>query len=123
MLAPSAASKATFSSVRMARYWQVVTTAADRETALRLAERAVNARLAACAQVLGPVASVYWWQGQLDRAEEWQCLLKTREDVYPRLEALLRAEHPYQVPEILALPVEAGSADYLAWLDGELEAG
>ena len=68
-------------------------------------------------QVLGPITSVYRWQGQVESAEEWQCLIKTRREFYAQVEDTIRRLHPYQVPEILAAAIDAGSAGYLAWLD------
>lgn len=93
----------------------VTTTLPDQAAADRIAAAAVGARLAACAQVQGPVQSTFRWQGAVDRATEWYCHLKTTRARYPALEALLRAEHPYDVPEILALPVADGLPAYLAW--------
>jgi periplasmic divalent cation tolerance protein len=103
-----------------AEFIQVMTTTEKREDAERLAERAVSERLAACAQVIGPIHSTYRWQGKIERAEEWLCLMKTRPALYDALEAAIKEIHPYSVPEILAVPVVAGSADYLAWMRAEL---
>lgn len=97
-------------------YCQVVTTAGSREAADRLADAVVTARLAACAQVTGPIRSTYWWQGRIETAEEWQVVFKTTADRYPTLETHVRDHHPYDVPEILCLPVVAGNPDYLEWL-------
>ena len=71
------------------------------------------------AQVTGPITSTYRWQGKIETAEEWQCWAKSRRDLYPQIEQAIRRLHPYQVPEILAMPILAGSADYLAWLEAE----
>lgn len=97
-------------------FWQVTTTAGSREDADALGLGAVAARLAACAQLHGPITSTYWWAGQVESAQEWAVVLKTTSLRYPALEAYLRHAHPYQVPEILAVPVVAGSAEYLAWV-------
>ncbi len=101
---------------------QVITTTATQEDALKIAHALVEQRLAACVQVVGPLTSVYRWQGRIEQAAEWQCTIKTRQDQLAALEAAIRKLHPYQVPEILALPVSAGGADYLAWMDDELGA-
>jgi periplasmic divalent cation tolerance protein len=101
----------------MPTYLQVLTAVDSREQAQRLARIVVEARLAACAQVIGPITSTYWWQGRMETAEEFLCLMKTREDLYPALEQAIQEAHPYQVPEILATPVAAGLKTYLAWLD------
>lgn len=96
---------------------QVTTTLDSREAADRLASLLVDARLAACAQVTGPVASTYRWQGGTERATEWLCSLKTTLARLPALEARIRTEHPYQVPEIVAVPIVAGDPAYLAWIE------
>jgi len=105
----------------MPDYIQVVTTTASREDAERIAQALVAERLAACVQVLGPIASTYRWQGTIETAQEWLCLVKSRGELYGKIEDAIRRLHPYEVPEILALPVVAGSGAYLAWLDGELK--
>jgi len=99
---------------------QVVTTAATKTDAQAIATAVVGKRLAACAQVIGPITSTYWWQGKIETAEEWQCVMKSRQDLYDELEQAIRQVHPYEVPEILAFPVVLGSQDYLEWMDREL---
>jgi len=94
----------------------VTTTLPDQSTAARVAEAAVQQRLAACAQVQGPVQSTFHWQGAVDRASEWYCHLKTTRAAFPALERLIRSLHPYDVPEIIATPVVAGHEPYLAWI-------
>ena len=98
---------------------QVRTAIGSKDDAQKIATSAVSKRLAACAQVIGPITSTYWWQGTMETAEEWLCLLKVREDLYTDLEQDIRANHPYDVPEIIAMPVVAGNASYLAWILGE----
>ncbi len=105
----------------MTKYLQVVTTVDTEEKAQAIARALVEQRLAACAQVLGPITSTYWWQGQVETSREWLCTLKTREELYEELEQTLRSIHPYEVPEILATPVAAGNPAYLAWLDETLK--
>ncbi|MFC9732656.1 divalent-cation tolerance protein CutA [Streptomyces roseolus] len=100
----------------------VTTTTDSREKAEALARGAVEARLAACAQVTGPVTSVYHWKSAVETAEEWQVLYKTTEDRYAALEAHLLAAHDYETPEVLAVPVVRGSAAYLEWLETEVGA-
>lgn len=104
----------------MSDYIQVVTTTERKEDAERIARALVEARLAACVQVLGPITSTYRWKGAIHASREWQCVAKSRLDLYARLEETIRGAHPYEVPEILALPITAGSQGYLEWLDGEL---
>ncbi len=76
--------------------------------------------MAACAQVGGPISSTYLWRGNVETAEEWQCWAKCRLEAFDEVQRAIRALHSYEVPEILAMPILAGSADYLAWLDEEL---
>ena len=106
----------------MSEYIQIVTTAQQRADAQRISRILVEQRLAACVQISGPIASTYRWQGKIETSEEWQCTIKTRRDLYDRVEAAIRAIHPYDVPEILALPILAGCADYLRWLETEVTA-
>lgn len=98
---------------------QVTVSAASQEEAAKLTRSAVEARLAACGQVLGPVASTYRWEGQVQQAEEWLCLLKTTAVRFPELERHLRASHSYQNPEIIATAIVRASDAYLNWLRAE----
>ena len=82
---------------------------------------AVEERLAACVQIVGPITSIYRWQDKIETAQEWQCWIKSRRSHYDAIEALIRRLHTYQVPEILAIDVLAGSVDYLTWLDGQIK--
>ncbi|RST07633.1 divalent cation tolerance protein CutA [Streptomyces sp. WAC05374] len=100
----------------------VLTTTDSAEKAQELARGAVEARLAACAQISGPVTSVYHWQNAIETSQEWQVFFKTTEECYDTLAAHIAAGHDYDTPEILALPVVRGSADYLAWLRKETSA-
>ncbi|HEY7614626.1 MAG TPA: divalent-cation tolerance protein CutA [Gemmatimonadales bacterium] len=95
---------------------QVTTTLPDRDAANRIGRRLVEERLAACAQVVGPVASVYWWQGEVESAGEWYCHLKTTAARVEALMARLRELHPYETPEIVALPMTEGDPTYLRWI-------
>ena len=105
----------------MSNVIQVITTTASREEAERIARALVDGRLAACVQVVGPITSTYRWEGAIESAQEWRCEAKSRPELYGEIENAIRGLHSYQVPEILALPVAAGSADYLAWLDREVK--
>jgi periplasmic divalent cation tolerance protein len=97
----------------------VLTNCPDVACAEAIAAQLVEARLAACVNMLAPCRSVYRWQGQVERADEVPLLIKTTAARYPALEAALRAAHPYEVPEIVALPVARGLPDYLAWVAAE----
>jgi periplasmic divalent cation tolerance protein len=96
---------------------QVTTTVATQADAERIAAALVEERLAACVQVAGPIMSIYRWQGAIERATEWHCHCKTTRARYPALEARLRELHPYETPEIIALPIVAGFPAYLAWIE------
>ncbi|MEU7068576.1 divalent-cation tolerance protein CutA [Streptomyces narbonensis] len=98
----------------------VLTTTDSPEKAETLARGAVEARLAACAQVSGPVTSVYHWQRAIETAEEWQVVFKTTEARYEDLEAHILAAHDYETPEIIATPVVRASSAYLGWLGREV---
>jgi periplasmic divalent cation tolerance protein len=100
---------------------QVTTTLPDRALADRIASTVVDAGLAACAQVIGPLTSTYHWQGHLETAEEWYCFLKTTEEKLPALQARLRELHPYEVPEIIAVPIAGGDPAYLRWIRNSVE--
>lgn len=106
-----------------AEFLTVLTTTDSAAKADVLARGAVQARLAACAQISAPVMSVYHWQGAIETTEEWQVLFKTTLARYEALEAHLTAAHDYDTPEILAVPVVRGSAPYLAWLADETAPG
>lgn len=95
---------------------QVTTTVSSREEAERIGHTLVEERLAACAQVAGPIDSHYWWENEVAQAVEWYCHLKTTGERYPALEARLRALHSYAIPEILAVTITRGGSDYAAWI-------
>jgi len=105
------------------RFVQITTTTEKREDAERIARLLVEGRLAACVQIVGPIKSVYRWKGAVETAEEYLCLAKTRSDLYEAVEAAILDAHPYEVPEIVAVPIIAGSASYLAWLKAETASG
>ncbi len=94
----------------------VLVTAGSAEDAARIGRTLVEERLVACANVVGPMRSIYRWQGAVEDAAEHLLLLKARAADFGALEARVRALHAYEVPEVLALPLRAGSPAYLAWL-------
>jgi len=100
-------------------YLQVQTTTDSRAEAMELARAAVGARLAACGQVAGPVASTYWWNDELERAEEWFVFFKLPADRYEALAEFLTERHSYDEPEIVATKFVAGSPPFLAWITDE----
>jgi periplasmic divalent cation tolerance protein len=97
----------------------VLTNLPDRAAAERLADLLVAQRLAACVNILAPCRSVYRWKGAVQRDEEHPMLIKTTAERYPELEKALRAGHPYELPEIVAVPIERGLPAYLEWVAGE----
>lgn len=96
---------------------QVATALPDQATADRVASALVQERLVACAQVVGPISSTYRWQGKVERAEEWYCQLKTTLARLPALQARLRELHPYELPELIAVPIVDGDRGYLSWIE------
>ena len=101
-----------------AEFGMVLTTVAEPDVARRLADGLLEKRLAACVQTL-PIHSAYRWTGAIQREPEILLLIKTKAALYPEVEAHLRANHPYETPEIVWLPIAAGFAGYLAWIDAE----
>jgi periplasmic divalent cation tolerance protein len=99
----------------------VYTTTETQEQAESIAHALVERRLAACVQVQGPIRSTYRWQEKVEHAQEWLCVVKTRRHAYERVEAAIRSLHSYDEPEIVAVPIVAGSAGYLAWLQNEVQ--
>jgi periplasmic divalent cation tolerance protein len=97
----------------------VLTNLPDRPAAEALASALVGARLAACVNILAPCRSVYRWQGAVETTDEVPLLIKTTEASYAALEAAIRAQHPYELPEVIAIPITQGLPDYLAWVNAE----
>ena len=104
----------------MADYIQLFTTMERRDDAEIIAREVVKKRLASCAQVVGPIKSTYWWKEKIEQTEEWLCIMKSRSDLYDELEEAINSIHPYEVPEIVAVPIVSGSQSYLEWLDNEV---
>ena len=103
----------------MTPHYQVTTTTSTKDEATRLARVAVEQRHAACAQVSGPITSIYWWDNRLETNDEWLCTFKTSATALHALKAALREAHRYTTPEIVATAIEDGDAAYLAWIDAE----
>lgn len=97
------------------QYGVVLVTAPSVEEAKAIASALVNTHLAACVSIT-PVHSIYTWQGEVNAEDEWQLVIKTDLSLFPNLEAKIRELHPYTVPEIIALPIVAGSHEYLKWI-------
>jgi periplasmic divalent cation tolerance protein len=94
-----------------------MTTTDSQEAARALARSAVEARVAACAQISGPIESVYHWEGEIEQAQEWTVVFKARALGYQRLEEHIKKHHSYEVPEIIATPISQGSPAYLSWVE------
>lgn len=104
----------------MKSFIQVTTTTETKEQAQTIAHHLVEAKLAACVQITGPITSIYRWKGKVENTEEWLCLIKTRDDIYDKVEKAIKELHPYETPEIIAVPIVKGSPDYLNWLENEV---
>ena len=101
----------------------VMTTFPDAESAKALVRSLVDRHLIACGTVIDPVTSIYRWNGAVEESTEVQVLVKTHRDRFTELEATMRDQHPYDVPELLALPVAEGLSDYLIWMKAETAPG
>jgi periplasmic divalent cation tolerance protein len=99
----------------------ILCTCASKEEAVKVARALVDARLAACVNILPQIESHYRWKGAVESAEEWLLLIKSSEPLFEKVRALVAAIHSYEVPELIALPVVKGSTSYLAWLDESLQ--
>lgn len=96
----------------------VFVTVPSRDDGERIAAALVGEQLAACVNLIGPIRSIYRWQGAVQREDEHLLLIKTTPARYPTLEARVQALHTYEVPEIVAVPIAMGAAAYLAWISG-----
>ena len=97
----------------------VASTTDNEDVARTLATGVIEAKLGACAQIVGPITSVYRWEGEIQTAQEWRVEIKTATDRVAALTEHIRANHSYDVPEIIATPITGGSAEYLSWLVDE----
>jgi periplasmic divalent cation tolerance protein len=102
------------------RLLQIVTTVPDDDQARRLARLMVSRRMAACVQITGPIFSVYPWQGKIEQSEEWRLLIKTQARMFGPICAFLRDNHPYELPQVVALPIEDASPEYAQWVAQQL---
>ena len=97
----------------------IITSLPDRTSAINLAHKLIEERLAACVNVLGECTSIYRWEGKSETASEVPVLIKTLEQNYTRLEQLIRSAHPYELPELIAVPISKGLPAYLKWIESE----
>jgi periplasmic divalent cation tolerance protein len=103
----------------MMEYIEVHSTTGSQQEADKICAAVVEARLAACAQVTVPIRSTYWWQGKVERAEEYFLIMKTTRDKFEALARVIRENHSYDVPDIVAVPIVDGTEDYLGWISSE----
>ena len=101
-------------------YIQVFTTTETKEKAEQIAGVLVKEHLAACVQVSGPITSTYRWEGAVEKEQEWLCTIKTKRSLWGEVEHAIKSLHPYDVPEMVAIPVVAGSSEYLGWVGAQL---
>lgn len=94
----------------------VLCTCPDEDSARQLSEFIVQEKLAACVNIVNPISSIFAWQGRIHTERESLLLIKTTERAYSALEQAIKQQHPYDVPEIIAIPIQQGSADYLNWI-------
>ena len=105
----------------MEEYIQVTTTTDRREEAEDIAKRLVEKRLVSCAQIFGPIKSIYWWKGNIEETKEWMIFFKTKRKLFKEVESAIKELHSYEVPEIIAVPIVEGSRDYLKWIEEETQ--
>lgn len=98
------------------QYLLILNTCPDKETAIKVANTLVRKRQAACVNVVPGLTSVYHWQGQIETSEEHLLIIKSTQAAYAEVESTLREIHPYELPEVIAVPIEAGLESYLAWI-------
>ncbi len=98
-------------------YIMVSTTLSDKQEAEELGENIVKNELGACVQIMGPITSIYSWDGQVERSKEYLCFIKTKKELYDELEDMIKEFHPYDTPEIIASDIVEGSEDYLDWVE------
>jgi periplasmic divalent cation tolerance protein len=99
----------------------IFVTAGSEAEAETIAQALVESRLAACVNILSPVRSIYRWEGKIADDREWLLLIKTQQERFPAVEAKVKALHSYQTPEVIALPIVQGAAQYMRWLKNETE--
>jgi periplasmic divalent cation tolerance protein len=103
------------------QYLLVITTVPDADVGQIVAEKIIEERLAACVHLQSAGQSIYWWEGKVMQDQEHTLLIKTKNAAYSRLEEKIREIHPYDVPEIIAIPIQKGSEEYLGWIDSETQ--
>ena len=100
----------------MDSYIQVITTISAKSGAERIAKALIDKKLAACVQIAGPIKSIYRWKDRIETAREWVCVIKAKSCLYKKVETEIKKLHPYEIPEIIAMPITAANKDYLKWI-------
>ena len=104
----------------MSRFILILTTVNKEEKAKEIASKLVEERLSACVTVTSPATSFYWWEGKINKEQEYILLIKTKKDMYKKIEERLRELHPYETPEIIVLPIIKGFKEYFSWINEEV---
>ncbi|MCX5816420.1 MAG: divalent-cation tolerance protein CutA [Proteobacteria bacterium] len=107
----------------MSEIIKIIITADSKETAEKIGRDLVGRRLASCAQISGPIKSIYWWKGKIEAAEEWVCTLKSRKGLYKTIEREIRVLHPYELPQIIAIDIPHVLPEYADWIQNETVKG
>jgi len=102
------------------QYIVVLVTAKDKKEAIKIAQGLLEAKLIACANIIGGIQSLFWWQGKIDSSKEVLLVLKTKKTLFKKVSVKVRSLHSYQTPEIIALPIVNGSEDYLRWVSSSV---
>lgn len=105
----------------MKKYIQITTTVSKFDEVKIIADNILDKKIAACVQIIGPIKSLYWWKNKKENEEEWICLIKTKKQLFKKIEKLIKDLHPYELPEIIATPIINGSKEYLRWIDYETQ--
>ncbi|MCX7856599.1 MAG: divalent-cation tolerance protein CutA [Deltaproteobacteria bacterium] len=98
---------------------QITTTADKKQVLEEIAKKLLEERLIGCAQIIGPVKSIYWWEGKIVEEEEFLCFMKTKAELFDAVKDMIKDLHPYEVPEIIGIKAEMVSRDYELWLENE----
>jgi len=104
----------------MSSYIVVFMTVSDEKEATKIVRSLLKERLIACANIVGPVSSLFWWEGKIDKASEFLVIMKSRKNLFKKLSERVKELHSYEVPEVIALPVIEGLPSYLNWLGASL---
>jgi periplasmic divalent cation tolerance protein len=97
----------------------VLVTCPDGKIAEAITDVVLKGRLAACVNTVKGVSSKYWWKGKIERCDEVLLIIKTRKGLVRKIEEAVKDNHPYDVPEVIAIPIDSGSKEYLGWIDSE----